>query len=119
MFIQLFCDNSSGWSVETETFAEFHGAIWTIQVENGFAVGADHVNVRWTVIVRIDNDTQVIKAQNGWHILILTQPNRLGYVLAACRRASGVNHLLKVSRAFLICARLFASSSACAASGGV
>jgi hypothetical protein len=39
-----------------------HLETWAIQVENGFTVSTGHVNVRRTVIVRVDDDTQVIEA---------------------------------------------------------
>jgi hypothetical protein len=62
VFVQLLCDTPKGLPVETESFSKLHGATWAIQVENGFTVSTDHVNVRRTVIVRIDDDTQVIEA---------------------------------------------------------
>jgi len=60
---------------EAVVLPEFGWASRTMQIENGFASGTEHVHMRRPMIVRIDDDSVSLKSQNGRH----PNPNRLGF----------------------------------------
>jgi hypothetical protein len=55
---------------ETVVFPELRRSVGTIQVEHGLASIPDAMNVRRTMIVRIDDDPQTIDAQYRRHDIL-------------------------------------------------
>jgi len=53
--------------LETDRFAQGGRTGRIVQIENGFAVAADDVNVRWPVIVRIDHHAIGGESVDGRH----------------------------------------------------
>ena len=53
--------------LETDRFAQSRRTARTVQVENGFAVAADDVNMRWLMIIRIDHYAISSEAVDGRH----------------------------------------------------
>jgi hypothetical protein len=52
--------------------AQQHRTLGTIQLEYCFLLGTDDVHMRWSMIIRVDNDAEPSKAIDGGHALRVT-----------------------------------------------
>jgi hypothetical protein len=49
-----------------------------VQVEHGFVLSTDDMDVCWPVIIRIDDHAQAIDSIDGRHTSVYNKPKRLG-----------------------------------------
>jgi hypothetical protein len=63
---------------ETEVFSQLKRPVGVMQIEHRFTAIADYMHMGWTVIVRIDHDTQSAYAFNGRHVRIVANLFCLG-----------------------------------------
>jgi hypothetical protein len=63
---------------EAEVFSQLRRPVGAMQIKQRFTAIADHMHMGWTVIVRIDHDSQSTYALNGRHVCILSYPICLG-----------------------------------------
>jgi hypothetical protein len=69
--------------VESEALAQRRRSIRAMQDENGLSDRSLDVNVRRSIIVRVNGHAQPIKAENGRHYRLVTEPKRFGKWIAA------------------------------------
>jgi hypothetical protein len=80
---QSILDATEFGQVEAEALARRRRSIRAMQEEHGLSGRSLDVHVRWSMIVRVNGHAQPIKAENGRHYRLVTQPKRLGKWIAA------------------------------------
>jgi hypothetical protein len=71
-------DSGSGASV---VFPEFQRTIWAMYVPYGRPSRADDMDMRWPVIIRIDDYPEPSNSANRQYTIIYTKPKRLGIII--------------------------------------
>jgi hypothetical protein len=62
--------------VVPDHLAQLHRPIGAVQLKNRFATSAQHMDMRWNMIVGVNDNPKVVDAMNCWHC---AYPNRLGF----------------------------------------
>ena len=60
-------DGAEVWALEAEAFAQGGRAAGAVEDEDGFSVGALHVDMGGAVVAGVDDDAQGADAQDGGH----------------------------------------------------
>jgi hypothetical protein len=66
-------------------FPEFQRTIGAVEIPNTCHPRTDDVDVRWPVIIRIDDYPEPINSVDRRHTILYTKPKRLGIIIYAGR----------------------------------